>query len=232
MKKIKKSEIAIYVIALMLVTAGYFNYTAFEKSAEETYSADVSNEAEEYANTGDAVLVSNQETEEVLPNSEKKEDNEDKEKSNKIQNNEEESKETSNDVQNNEENTQSKPQSSENVNDEDYYSNSKLERNKMFAEMISNYENIISNTNSSEVQKSIATEEIKKINNKKNAIMICENLISTKGFKKCVIFINDESVNIVVKIEGGLTTEKVAIIQNIISRELNTKIENIHITEK
>lgn len=231
MKKVKKSEIAIYVIALMLVTAGYFNYTAFEKNAEETYLSDVSNEVEEYANTGDAVLVSNQETEEVLPNSEKKDD-EDKETSNEIQNNEEESKETSNDVQNNEENSQSEPTSTENINDEDYYSTSKLERNKMFAEMISNYENIISNTNSSEVQKSIATEEIKKINNNKNAIMICENLISTKGFKNCVIFINDESVNIVVRIEGGLNTEKVAIIQNIISRELNTKIENIHITEK
>ena len=203
MKKFKKSEIAIYVIALMLVTAGYFNYSAFEKRAEETYSESVLNEIEEYANTGDAVLVSNQETEEVLPNNEKKEDNE-------------EEKETSSKIQ----------------NDEDYYSNSKLERNKMYAEMISNYENIISNTNSSEVQKSIATEEIKKINNNKNAIMICENLISTKGFKNCVIFINDESVNTVVKIEGGLTTEKVAIIQNIIARELNTKIENIHITEK
>ena len=29
MKKFKKSEIAIYVRALMLVTAGYFNYSAF-----------------------------------------------------------------------------------------------------------------------------------------------------------------------------------------------------------
>ncbi len=217
MKKFKKSEIAIYVIALMLVTAGYFNYTAFEKSTEETYSPDTSNEVQEYANAGDAVLVSNQED---VANIEEKE------------NYEEEIKKKSEQIQNSEQNTQSEPVSSEKIIDENYYSNSKLERNKMYAEMISNYENIISNTNSSEVQKSIATEEIKKINNIKNAIMICENLITTKGFENCVILINDESVNIVVKIEGGLNTEKVAIIQNIISRELNTKIENIHITEK
>ena len=102
----------------------------------------------------------------------------------------------------------------------------------MYAEMIKNYENIISNTNSTEIQKSIATEEISKINNTKNAIMICENLIHTKGFNECVIMINEPNVNIVVDIEGGLNTERVSQIQNIISRELSTEIENIHITER
>ena len=113
-----------------------------------------------------------------------------------------------------------------------YYAATKLERNQMYAEMIKNYEDIISNTNSTEVQKSIATEEITKINNNKNAIMICENLILTKGFKECVIMINNPNVNIVVNVEGGLNTERASQIQNIISRELSTEIENIHITEK
>ena len=213
MKKFKKSEIAIYVIALMLVTAGYFNYTTFQTKTQDTYSNEIINEVDEYANTGDSVLVSNQEIQEEIANNEK-------------------DKEELNQPGETEEQINSKTTNSEITNEEDYYYNSKLERNKMYAEMITNYENIISNTNSSEVQKSIATEEIKKINNNKSAIMICENLILTKGFKNCVIFINDDSVNIVAKIEGGLSTEKVAIIQNIISRELNTKIENIHITEK
>ena len=30
MKKFKRSEITIYAVALMLVAAGYFNYTTFE----------------------------------------------------------------------------------------------------------------------------------------------------------------------------------------------------------
>ena len=81
-------------------------------------------------------------------------------------------------------------------------------------------------------QKSIATEEITKINNKKNAIMICENLILSKDFQECVILINEESVNIVVHVKDGLNQEKVSQIQNIISRELSTEIENIHISEK
>ena len=102
----------------------------------------------------------------------------------------------------------------------------------MYAEMVSNYQKIIENTNSSEAQKSIATQEITKINNTKNAIMICENLIQTKGFENCVVLVNEDSVNVVVKIGDGLNTEGVAKIQNIVSRELNTQIDNIHITEK
>ena len=61
--------------------------------------------------------------------------------------------------------------------------------------------------------------------------MICENLIKTKGFENSVIFVNGDSVSIVVKDEQ-LTTEKVAQIQNIISREMNAKVENIHIMTK
>ena len=63
MKKFKKSEIAIYAVALMLVAAGYFNYSTFEGRTEETYSEDINSIGEQYANVGDAVLVSNNEVE-------------------------------------------------------------------------------------------------------------------------------------------------------------------------
>ena len=61
-----------------------------------------------------------------------------------------------------------------------YYASSKLERDKMYANMLSTYQNILDNNNVSETQKSIASKEITKINNTKNSIMICENLIMTK----------------------------------------------------
>ena len=117
-------------------------------------------------------------------------------------------------------------------NETDYYANAKLNRDKMYAEMISNYEKIINNQNASEAQKSIATQEITKINNTKNPIMISENLIGTKGFNNCVILVNDGSVNVVVNVQGGLNKENVAKLQNIVSRELKVEIDNIHITEK
>ena len=202
LKKFKKSEIAIYAISLMLVAAGYFNYSTFNQKTEETYSEDVGNISEQYANVGDAVLVSNNETENVT-----------------------------------DENTKTTSPSSETTetkteNETDYYANAKLNRDKMYAEMISNYEKIINNQNASEAQKSIATQEITKINNTKNAIMISENLIGTKGFNNCVILVNDGSVNVVVNVQGGLNKENVAKLQNIVSRELKVESDNIHITEK
>ena len=62
--------------------------------------------------------------------------------------------------------------------------------------------------------------------------MISENLLSIKGFNENADLVNDDSVNVVVKVENGLTKEQTAQIQNIISREMNAKIENIHIMEK
>ena len=217
MKRFKKGEITIYAVALMLVAAGYFNYTTFNnEQTQETYSEDVSQMNNQYANTGDAVLVSNNEVE-------NKDENE----------TQEQETQTSQDVQKEENTNETKDTNSNPVEEkDDYYAESKLERDKMYAEMVSNYEKIINNSNASEAQKSIATQEISKINNTKNAIMICENLIKTKGFENCVILVNDSSINVVVKIEGGLKTEAVAKIQNIISREMNCEIGNIHISEK
>lgn len=119
-----------------------------------------------------------------------------------------------------------------NIDNEDYFVSSKLERDTNYASMISTYTAILENDNVSETQKSIAMEEISKINDTKSAIMVCENLISTKGFNNCVVFVNDKSVNVVVEKDGGLTTESVAQIQNIVSRELNVELNDIHIAEK
>ena len=117
---------------------------------------------------------------------------------------------------------------SNNNTDSEYFTSSKLERDNMYSQMLENYQKMLNNSNIAEDQKSIASQEIKNINNTKNSIMICENLIKTKGFKDVVIFVNGESVNIVVKSEK-LTEEQVAQIQNIVTREVNTEIENIHI---
>lgn len=239
MKKFKKSEIAIYAVALMLVAAGYFNYSTFEGKTEETYSEDINSIGEQYANVGDAVLVSNNEVENNENDVAANTNTSDTKNSNDAGN----TNNTGNEVNNQTEETssnvesQTNEQSNNTQNNSDnqennYYVSAKLDRDKMYAEMLSNYEKIINNANASEAQKSIATQEITKINNTKNAIMICENLIQTKGFENCVVLVNDNSVNVVVNIQGGLNTEGVAKIQNIVSRELNAEIDNIHITEK
>ena len=110
----------------------------------------------------------------------------------------------------------------------EYFAESRIERNNNFAERIEVYEKMLENETLAEEQKNIAQEEIKNINNQKNAISIAENLIKLKGFGDVVIMQNEESVNVVVA-EEELTEAEVAQIQNIIQNELKSKAENIHI---
>lgn len=60
----------------------------------------------------------------------------------------------------------------------------------MYSQMLESYQKILSNNQISETQKEISENEIKKINDTRNAIMIAENLIKNKGFQDLIIFIN------------------------------------------
>ena len=227
LNKIKKSEVAVYAIALMLVTAGYFNYLKFDNGkAKEVYSEDVQN-LEQQANVGDAVLVSNNEVKDENANTEE----EAKVEENKIEKESKTEENKQKEEQKTEENKEGQKQNKDNSKD-DYFASTKLDREKMYASMISSYEEILNNSNVTEAQKAIATQEIAKVNNTKNAIMISENLILTKGFKNVVILVNEDSANVVVEVQEELSKDKVAILQNIVARELSKTIENIHISEK
>ena len=223
MKLLKKNQIVIYVIALMLMAVAYLNYTT--NTAEQSVEASLQMEARDDSNTaniGDATLVSSND---VLSNTDTV--NESSGNSTTVSNTE--SSNTTNDNSNsNSETTQTSVQTS---TDDDYFTKSKLERDTMYSQMLESYENILNSTNSLETQRQSATDEIKKTNDTKNSIMICENLIQTKGFENSIIFVNGDSISVIIK-SDELTQEEVAQIQNIISREMNAEIENIHISTK
>ena len=229
MKLLKKNQIVIYVIALMLMAVAYLNYTT--NTAEQSVEASLQMEARDDSNTaniGDATLVSSND---VLSNTDTVNESSgndttinNTESSNALNN-----QNTTNDNSNsNGETTQTNAQTS---TDDDYFTKSKLERDTMYSQMLESYENILNSTNSLETQKQSATDEIKKINDTKNSIMICENLIQTKGFENSIIFVNGDSISVIIK-SDELTQEEVAQVQNIISREMNSEIENIHISTK
>ena len=114
---------------------------------------------------------------------------------------------------------------------EEYFNSSKLERDTMYSEMLESYQKILDSKTTTEKQKGAAQTEIDNINKTKNAIMISENLIKTKGFEDVVIFVNDESISVVINKEE-LEKEDIAQIQSIIAREINAKIDNIRIMNK
>ena len=115
--------------------------------------------------------------------------------------------------------------------DDTYFTSSKLERENMYSQMLESYQQIYNNSETSADQKTSALEEIAKINKTKNAIMIAENLITAKGFANIVIFVNDNSVSVIIG-EPELKEEQIAQIQNIVSRELNVDVGIIHISIK
>ena len=223
MKKIlKKNQIIIYVIAIMLMTAGYLNYTTNQsKSSVETSIEMEAKDDSKLADIGDAKLVNSNDILEQDTNN------------TTITTNNTQSENTTNQTEqeNNVNYTVQTSTNSEVKSEDDYFIKSKLERDTMYSQMIETYEKVLNSSNSLETQKQSATEEITKINQTKNGIMICENLLQTKGFKNCVIFVNKESISVIVGAEE-IKQEEVAQIQNIIARELNSKIENIHISTK
>ena len=248
MKLLKRNQIIIYIFVLMLMTAGYLNFTANTKNkvnlAEslETSMKLESSDDMQIADIGDATLVSSEDviaSDDSLKKEKEKEDKEEKIEEN-IETKTEENKNENVSEDEVDIKTGNMKEGYEELNTEanakitannEYFIKSKLDREQMYSQIIETYENILNSTNSSETQKQSASEEIRKINETRNKIMICENLISLKGFENNVIFVNDKSINVIVS-SDKLEKEETAQIQNIISREITTEVENIHITNK
>lgn len=222
MKVLKRKQLIILLISLMLITSGYLNFTANQENIMTSTIADRSD-----TTIGDAELVS------TIPHEENviEETNVNKVVENKIEedvsqegNNQEKTEEAASNITNKVENTQ--------TNEDDYYfTTAKLERNTMYSESLETYQEMYNNINATSEAKADALSKINNINNTKNAIMIAENLIIAKGYEDVVVFSNEGSVSVIVKIEE-LKQEDVAKIQNIVSRELNVEADSIHISNK
>lgn len=113
----------------------------------------------------------------------------------------------------------------------DYYEETKIEREKMYSEMIETYQKLIDSPETPSDQKAISVQEISNIANIKNGIMISENLIKNKGFEDVVVLVNNGAVSVVVK-SYTLNKEQISKIQNIIQRELNAEVKDINISNK
>lgn len=217
MRLLKKNQVIIYIIVLMLMAIAYLNYTT--QTGEQSVEASMQMEARDDTNTsniGDAALVSSND---IATNT-----NETENATNIIEGN------TTN-TTNNETEQNTTQTNSSTVSTDDYFTKSKLERETMYSQMLESYENVLNSSNSLETQKQSATDEIKKINDTKNSIMICENLIQTKGFENSIVFVNGDSISVIIK-SDEMTKEEVAQVQNIVSREMGAEIENIHISTK
>ena len=214
MKILKRNQIVIAVIALMLVTAGYLNFANQNKESNLIPTSSAA-DSELMAGIGDAQLVSANEATE----------------NKQTQNETVENKENAATTNNTKENADSNTTKNTSTQEDSYFAQSRLDRDEMYSQMLDNYQKILETNNLSSEEKKTAQEEIKRINNEKNAIMIAENLIKTKGFQDIVIFVNNGNVTGVVQ-KDKLDEKDIAQIQNIITRELNVKTNKINISGK
>ncbi|MBR3614942.1 MAG: SpoIIIAH-like family protein [Clostridia bacterium] len=113
----------------------------------------------------------------------------------------------------------------------DYFEETRIERERMYSEMLETYEKLMKNVDIPNDQKAIAVQEISNITNIKNGIMISENLIKNKGFEDAIILVNNNTASVVVK-SYTLSQEQISKIQNIIQRELPIEAKNINISNK
>lgn len=241
MKVIKKNQIVVFVVALMLIVAGYLNFSG-DSTINNLIPTSTLADSEEMASIGDAKLVSanivegNNEKSESNGNEEILEDNIEQTNNvqsniNNIENNANTTPTTGETIETEENIATNSATAENNYGSDNYFTQSRLDRDTMYSQTLDTYQKIINNENISEDQKSIAQEEISKINKEKNSIMIAENLIKVKGFEDLIIFVNGENVSIIVKADK-LEEKDIAQIQNIITRELGASAENINISNK
>ena len=204
MKILKRNQIIVTVIALMLVAAGYLNFANQNRENNLIPTSSVA-DSEMMAGIGDAQLVN----------------------ANEVSQNNVESETNQENIVNEVKNTNIREQTQE----DSYFDETRLEREKMYSQMLENYQKILETNNLSSDEKKNAQEEIKEINNEKNAIMIAENLVKTKGFKDIIIFKNNGNVTAIIKADK-LEEKEISQLQNIITRELNVSINKINISKK
>lgn len=204
MKILKRNQIIVTVIALMLVAAGYLNFANQNRENNLIPTSSVA-DSEMMAGIGDAQLVN----------------------ANEVSQNNVEGDTNQENIVNEVKNTNI----SEQTQEDSYFDETRLEREKMYSQMLENYQKILETNNLSSDEKKNAQEEIKEINNEKNAIMIAENLVKTKGFKDIIIFKNNGNVTAIIKADK-LEEKEISQLQNIITRELNVSINKINISKK
>ncbi|MEE0768346.1 MAG: SpoIIIAH-like family protein [Clostridia bacterium] len=240
MKVIKRNQIIIFVGALMLIVAGYLNFSDNGLPINNLVPASTLADSEEMASIGDAKLVSanvidgeqENEIQDIVNNNDLNDSVIETNTEANIKNND---KNVSDNITESS-TTETSSNNIESVNEDkqlnnNYFTQSRLDRDTMYSQTLDTYQKIIENESISVDQKAIAQKEISKINEQKNSIMIAENLIKVKGFEDLIIFINGENVSVIVK-SDKLEEKEIAQIQNIVTRELGVKIENINISNK
>ncbi len=115
---------------------------------------------------------------------------------------------------------------------EDYFSEARLSREKARDEAVNILNLTIGNENASDDAKAVANTNIQVMADNALVESRIENLVVAKGYSQCVVFINDNGVNVIVeRPANGLTETDVAKIKDIVIDEASAQADQIKIIE-
>ena len=116
--------------------------------------------------------------------------------------------------------------------EDSYFAEARLSRQKARDEAVSILNVTVENESADEDAKAAATESIQVMAQSAMKESRIENLVIATGYDECVVFINDNGVNVIVqKPENGLQQEDIARIRDIVISETGVSAEQIKIIE-
>lgn len=228
-KSLKKNQIIITALALMIAVAGYVSYTRnnLDGTAAEEASADISKDSFEisddaimegdiFTDTDDGsldVAMSTETTgEDVAMNEES------------VTTDAAQTAETGSDV-----NPGEAVLTSSTISNVDFAAEMKLAREQVRAKNKETLLGIVNSTTLTDEQKQAAVDEMISLTDTAEREAAAEMLLEAKGFTDVVVSITDNAVDVVLDM-GDVTDAKRAQIEDIVKRKTNISAENIIIT--
>ena len=112
----------------------------------------------------------------------------------------------------------------------DYFAQARIDRMTARDEAEQTLKNIINGGDSTEEEKEVATENAATMTGLMESETKIESLIKAAGFEECVVYLDGENANIVVKANAdGLVASEAAQIKDILLSEVNVANESIRI---
>ena len=114
---------------------------------------------------------------------------------------------------------------------EDYFAQAALNKERSRDEAVATATGVLEQADATNEEVAAATQKIVELSKQIEAESAMEDLIKAKGFEQCVVYLGEDSVNVVVQTEGLDAAQAAQIKSVILSQDQDVKAEQISITE-
>ena len=211
-----RRQLVLATLVFVLSGAIYLNWRFVDSGNDFTATSQVT-EGENY---GDSQLVNAENGEDVKKGDEAKTEDVLADEKNKEKSDDKDGKDKKDDKDNKDE----KDSKATSKTDEKYFADTKLEKDKKHDESVETIQTSLSNKDLPNEEKAKLTSDLSAMVMQGDTETKIESLIKAKGFEDCVVFIDTDKANVVVK-SDGLSNEQAAQIKDIVLRESNANLK-------